>query len=128
MATDQEQHMEINAQFFDRISFVQSVFDYAKVDAKIYLNGPITIPVACSEVVRKKAEEMGIETTEVGIVFIIEKPDDFLVAMEKFRNLFYKTSDLAGRVPGDLGAGNGKDTGNKITDWFKGLIDRFKST
>jgi hypothetical protein len=128
MSTDQDQHMEINAQFFDHISFVQSVFEFAKIDAKIYLNGPITIPIACTDVVRAKAAEMGIETTEAGIVFIIEKPNDFLVAMEQFRSLFYTASDLAGRIPNDLDASKTKDVGNKITDWFKGLIGRFKST
>jgi hypothetical protein len=118
--------MEINARFFDQISFVQSVFEFAKVNAKIYLNGPITIPIACNDVVRAKAEEMGVTTTSVGIVFIIEKQDDFLVAMEQFRSLFYTTSDLAGRLPDDLDPNKAKDGTSKITSWFKGLIERFK--
>jgi hypothetical protein len=130
--------MEINAQFLDRIGFAQSVFEYARVDAKLYLNGPITIPIACSDVVRAKASEMGIETTGAGIVFIIEKLDDFLVAMEQFRSLFYTTSDIASRVPDNL-AGSipvsdsleyepPKEGPGKITSWLKGLVGRFKTT
>ncbi len=120
--------MEINAQFLDQIGFVQSVFDFAKINAKIYLNGPITIPIACSEVVRAKAAEMGIETTDVGIVFIIEKLDGFIVAMEQFRSLFYTTSELAGRIPDGLEIDKTKEGSNKFTSWIKGLVDRFKTT
>ena len=119
--------MEVNAQFIDQINFVQSVFNFAKIDGKIYHNGPITIPVACDDIVRAKAREMGIETTDVGIVFIIEKLEDFLVAMEQFRALFYSASDLAGRIPDDFDFDKAKEGTNKFTTWIKGLVDRFKT-
>ncbi len=127
MSDTQENHMEVNAQFIDQINFVQSVFNFAKIDAKIYLNGPITIPIACDDIVRAKAGEMGIETTSVGIVFIIEKMEDFLVAMEQFRTLFYSASDLAGRIPDGFDFEKAKEGTNKFTTWIKGLVDRFKT-
>nr|MDO8086771.1 hypothetical protein [Candidatus Sigynarchaeum springense] len=65
-----------------------------------------------------KAAEMGIVTTSAGIVFIIEKLDDFIVAMEQFRSLFYTASDLAGRIPDDLDI----DKINENSSWLKPAV------
>ena len=128
MSNQEPEHIEVNEEFFDHINFVHSVFDFAKVDAHIYLNGPLTIPIACNEIVRAKAEEMNIPTTNVGIVFIIEKLDDFLVAMEQFRTLFYSASDLADRIPGDLDSKTRDESSNMIATWIRRFFNKIKSS
>ncbi|MFX0103516.1 MAG: hypothetical protein ACFFCS_28400, partial [Candidatus Hodarchaeota archaeon] len=88
----------------------------------------ITIPIACDKVIQAKAEEMGILTTGVGIVFIIERPEDFIVAMEEFRKLFQSASDLAGRLPFGIDVKDIKEKAKgAVTSWFKGLGDKVKS-